>query len=115
MKGDFSRLRFSPNKNYTSVLQQQGRVTLDADANEQCAINDYLRTTETIDVVGPVGGPVHDEGFKITVQGNTLEIGKGRYYVEGILCENPLPLFYADQPFLIDPSPDRPGASGQPQ
>jgi len=40
MKGDFSRLRFRPDKNYTSVLQQQGRVALDADANEQCAIND---------------------------------------------------------------------------
>ena len=107
MKGDFSRLRFSPNKNYTSVLQQQGRVSLDADANEQCAINDYLRTTETIDVVGPVGGPLHNEGFKITTPGgDSIRIGKGRYYVEGILCENPQPLFYADQPHLINPVPD---------
>lgn len=109
MKGDFSRLRFSPNKNYTSVLQQQGRISLDADANEQCAINDHLRTTETIDIVGPVGGPVHDEGFKITTPGgDSIRIGKGRYYVEGILCENPRPLFYADQLYLIDPSPGGP-------
>ncbi len=105
MKGDFSRLRFNPNKNYTSVLQQQGRVSLDADANEQCAINDYLRTTETIDVVGKVGGPKHDEGFKITLNGNTIEIGKGRYYVEGILCENDRGLPYLKQPYLIDPLP----------
>lgn len=108
MKGDFSRLRFSPHKNYTSVLQQQGRVALDADTNEQCAINDYLRTTETVDIVGPVGGPIHDEGFEITVPGDAIKIGKGRYYVEGILCENEHPLFYADQPYLINPSPDGP-------
>ena len=108
MKGDFSRLRFSRSKNYTSVLQQQGRVSLDADANEQCAINEYLRATETVDVVGIVGGPVHDEGFQITVDttNNTIQIGKGRYYVDGILCENlqdNLP--YSGQPFLINPNP----------
>ena len=112
MKGDFSRLRFSPNKNYTSVLEQQGRVSLDADANEQCAINDYLRTTETVDVVGAVGGPVHDEGFEISVVGDTIRIGKGRYYVEGILCENAEPVFYADQPYLINPSLDGPELIG---
>jgi len=105
MKGDFSRLRFSPKKNYTSVLQQQGRVALDADANEQSAIDDYLRTTEAGDVVGRVGGPVHDEGFQITVQGNAIEIGAGRYYVEGILCENAQLLPYLEQPFLIGPNP----------
>ena len=108
MKGDFSKLRFSPDKNYTSVLQQQGRVSLDADSNEQGAINDYLRTTEIIDVVGPVGGPEHDEGFKITVPGNEIRIGKGRYYVEGILCENRHSLPYAHQPYLTDPTPDGP-------
>jgi len=105
MKGDFSRLRFSAEKNYTAVLQQQGRVALDADANEQCAINNHLRDTETIDIVGRWGGPADDEGFAITLQGNSLEIGAGRYYVHGILCENPRPLEYTQQPFLIDPGP----------
>jgi len=105
MKGDFSRLRFRPSKNYTSVLQQQGRVSLDADANEQCAIYDHLRTTETIDVVGLVGGPANDEGFKISVHGDMIEIGKGRYYVDGILCENEHHQQYSEQPFLIDPNP----------
>ena len=105
MKGDFSRVRFSAEKNYTAVLQQQGRVALDADANEQCAIDNYLRDTETLDIVGRWGGPADDEGFAITLQGNSLEIGAGRYYVKGILCENPRALDYAQQPFLIDPSP----------
>ena len=105
MKGDFSRLRFSPKKNYTSVLQQQGRVALDADTNEQGAIYDYLRTKETVDVIGIVGGPVHDEGFKIRVQGSTIEIGKGRYYVDGMMCENQRRLPYSEQPCLLDPNP----------
>ena len=108
MKGDFSRLRFSPRKNYTSVLQQQGRVSLDADANEQCAINEYLRTTETVDVVGVVGGPIHNEGFEISVDDktNSIQIGKGRYYVDGILCANSRDdVPYAKQPFLMDPNP----------
>ena len=87
------------------MLQQQGRVALDADANEQCAINDYLRMTETVDVVGTVGGPVHDEGFKITVHDGAIWIGKGRYYVDGIVCENQHRLSYSDQSFLVDPDP----------
>ena len=104
MKGDFSRLRFSPSKNYTAVLQQQGRVALDSDANEQCAINDYLRETETTDMVGRFGGPAGNEGFAISVVGGAIEIGQGRYYVDGLLCDNPQNLAYLDQPFLINPS-----------
>ncbi len=106
MKGDFSRVRFSPEKQYTAVLQQQGRVALDADANEQCAINNHLRDTETLDIVGRYGYPAGEkESFKIRVQGNALEIGWGRYYVNGILCENHEPLAYGQQRFLIQPSP----------
>ena len=109
MKGDFSRLRFDPGKNYTSVLQQQGRVSLDADANEQCAIDEYLRKTETVDVIGAVGGPINHEGFRIRVHNGAIDIGKGRYYVEGLLCENPHAVAYTDQPFLIDPTPSEIG------
>lgn len=104
MKGDFSRIRFTPAKQYTAVLEQQGRVALDADANEQSAIDDYLRRTETVDVVGEFGAPIGDAGFGITVDGNEIVIGKGRYYVEGLMCENPSPLAYGSQPYLLDPS-----------
>jgi Family of unknown function (DUF6519) len=102
MKGDFSRIRFTPKRHYTSVLQQQGRVALDADTNEQCAIDDHLRTTQAIDVIGEYGGPIDDAGFAISVSNGTIWIGKGRYYVAGMLCENPAPLAYDAQRFLID-------------
>jgi uncharacterized protein DUF6519 len=104
MKGDFSRLRFDASRHYTSVLQQQGRVALDADTNEQCAINEYLRGTEAVDIIGSFGGPVGNEGFAISISGNTIQIGAGHYYVRGLLCENAAPLGYANQPYLIHPS-----------
>jgi len=103
MKGDFSRIRFNPSRHYTSVLQQQGRVSLDADANEQAAIHGYIRETQTRDVIGCYGGPKGDEGFAISVQQDAILIGAGRYYVRGILCQNEQPLDYASQPFLVDP------------
>jgi hypothetical protein len=106
MKGDFSRIRFNPKKQYTAVLEQQGRVSLDADANEQCAIDGYLRKTETIDVIGEYGAPANDAGFAITVDHNEILIGAGRYYVEGLMCENRQDnLPYGSQPYLIGPSP----------
>jgi Family of unknown function (DUF6519) len=103
MKGDFSRIRFNPSKQYTAVLEQQGRVSLDADANEQCAIDNHLRRTETIDVVGEFGGPIGDEGFAITVDHQEILIGPGRYYVAGLMCENPASVASGNQPFLINP------------
>ncbi len=65
MKGDFSRIRFNQAKNYTAVLQQQGRVALDADANEQTAIDAYLRESTNLNVIGRFGGPDGDAGFAI--------------------------------------------------
>jgi hypothetical protein len=106
MKGDFSRIRFNPGKQYTAVLEQQGRVSLDADTNEQAAINDYLRRTETVDIIGAFGAPEHDPGFAITVSDNQIFIGGGRYYVQGLVCENRVDaLPYLGQPFLLNPTP----------
>src|ERR1017187_2217650 len=104
MKGDFSRIRFNPAKQYTAVLEQQGRVALDADGNEQLAIDAYLRETTNIDVIGRFGGPIGDAGFLIEVVGDEIRIGRGRYYVEGILVENASVFTYDNQPYLIDPA-----------
>lgn len=104
MKGDFSRIRFNPAKQYTSVLKQQGRVDLDSDANEQRFIDETLRDTINLDVIGRYGAPENDPGFAIRVVGNEIAIGPGRYYVDGILVENPHWRSYDNQPCLIDPS-----------
>ncbi len=101
MKGDFSRIRFTPEKNYTAVLQQQGRVALDADANEQTAIDAYLRDTTNVDLIGSHGAPAKDAGFGIWIENGKIRIGRGRYYVDGILVENDRDRDYSDQKFLI--------------
>ena len=106
MKGDFSRIRFNPARQYTAVLEQQGRVSLDADSNEQLLIDEYLGRNETVDVIGAYGAPEHDAGFGISISGNELVIGAGRYYVEGLVCENlqdQLP--YLSQAYLLNASP----------
>lgn len=96
MKGDYSRDTFDPAKHFTRVLMQQGRVQLDADWNEQTSILlEYLQTLAR-DLIGPAGGPKDFLGFEIGVQNQgppdakvtDLTIGPGRYYVDGLLCEN---------------------------
>ncbi len=104
MRGDFSRIRFNPARQYTAVLEQQGRVAVDADANEQSAIEAHLRDTTNIDVIGRYGAPDGDAGFAITVAGNEIQIGHGRYYVEGLLVENNSVSSYDSQPWLINPT-----------
>src|SRR4051795_7248962 len=106
MKGDFSRIRFNPAKKTPAGLEQRGRVSLDANTNEQAAIDDYLRRTETVDVIGAFGAPEHDPGFAITISGNQILIGSGRYYVQGLVCENRVDgLSYLSQPYLLGASP----------
>jgi len=112
MKGDFSRIRFTPEKNYTAVLQQQGRVALDADANEQTAIDAYLRDTTNVDLIGSHGAPANDAGFGINIENGKIRIGRGRYYVDGILVENDRDRDYCDQPFLI-PTTNPPDPSSE--
>jgi hypothetical protein len=92
MKGDFSRQIFDPKKHNRSVLMQQGRVQLDADWNEQADINVYHDETRMLDLTGGCGGPLHNAAFQITpVSGQAdFQLSAGRYYVDGILCENEL-------------------------
>src|SRR5215471_5553034 len=90
MKADLTRNTFDPRKHFARVLMQQGRVQLDADWNEQAAI--LLRYLQTLaaDLIGDAGGPRDHCGFGISALPgvkNDFEIGSGRYYVDGILCE----------------------------
>jgi hypothetical protein len=88
MKGDFDRETFDPRKHYAGVLSQQGRVQTAADWNEQGEIVRRRIRIEARDVIGPCGGPEDDCGFAIALNAGKLTIGAGRYYVDGILCEN---------------------------
>jgi hypothetical protein len=119
MSGDYSRQRFDPKNDFSGVLQQQGRVQLDADWNELIHIYDRRMRAETIDIMGESVVPKETpEGFQIQiVGGNGLTIGHGRIYVDGLLAENhgraplefdpvlaeqrgSLPVPYNEQPYL---------------
>ncbi len=86
MKGDFSRDTFEASKHFSRVLMQQGRVQLDADWNEQTSILLHYLQTLAADLIGPFGGPTG--AFTLKEDGPGFTIGKGHYYVDGILCEN---------------------------
>lgn len=104
MKGDFSRLTFDPVQGFTHVLRQQGRVDIDADWNEQQAIHSHLDRTARRDMIGPSGAPIGNAGFAISPAAG-LEIGAGRFYVDGQLVELPAPVALAEQPYLGGLSP----------
>lgn len=120
-RGDFTRDTYDKSKHFLRVLMQQGRVQLDADFNEQTSI--LLNRLQTLakDVFGLQGGPEQNCGFefiateeqinninnineqekqkiKKLLQSEKYLIGKGNYYVDGILCENEEFVSYFHQP-----------------
>jgi hypothetical protein len=108
MKGDFTRQTFDARRHFTTVRMQQGRVQLDADWNEQADLALYRDETETADVVGRCGGPLDAAAFGIVLdpaKPGEFALTAGRYYVDGILCENEAELPYTAQPDLpgLDP------------
>ncbi|MFI1393612.1 DUF6519 domain-containing protein [Streptomyces sp. NPDC020681] len=92
MHADISRSTFRPDRRYSAVIAQQGRVQLDADANEQTAIQLQQARTTAADLIGQHGGPSGATGFELHFTGDRrelddLSIGGGRYYVDGILLD----------------------------
>src|SRR5690349_19332579 len=119
MRGDFSRFTFNPRRDYSAVRQQQGRVSLDSDWNEQADGLDRRLRAAMVDMFGRVffAGP---DAFRIAVSGRDLSIGRGRVYLDGLVAENhgagPLvwdpvlaeeygqsPVPYTAQPYLPNP------------
>ena len=92
MKADFTRKTFNPAKNYSRVLMQQGRVQLDADFNEQAAIQSDAARQMMADIIGTHGGPPIP-GFSVApipfaTNPPDFSLNVGRYYVDGIPCNN---------------------------
>src|SRR6266853_3252697 len=91
LKGDFTRDTYHHHKHFSRVFQQQGRVQLDADWNEQAAILlDFLRILGA-DVTA--GFASVDGGFVlqplVPAGGNApadFVIAPGHCYIDGILC-----------------------------
>lgn len=118
MKGDFSRFGFDLTKHFSRVLHQQGRVALDADANEASEILLHHLRTLTRDLFGAFGGPADGNGFLLAFaerdNRTVLTVSAGHYYVDGILVENETACEYTTQPDWTPAPPDANGNGGDP-
>jgi hypothetical protein len=86
MGSDRARTSYDETRNYTALVAQQGRVTLEADWNEAEAIEAAGDRAVTLDVVGKVGTP--DGGYAVTASGLTsgdwdLSVEPGTLYLGG--------------------------------
>jgi hypothetical protein len=109
MGSDRARISFDPSRDYRSVVAQQGRVTLEADVNEQASLESEALRLETIDIIGPAGTPEVD-GYAVSVDGTgALEVAPGIMYVSGWRLESLERQLVTDQPEWLDqiipPSP----------
>ena len=104
MKGDFARVTFDPTLHYSQVFQQQGRVLLEADWNEQATIQLHLLRTMVRDLVGPCWAVA--QGFSIAAQPHVTDwqLSPGHFYADGILCVNDAMCTLSTQPYA--PTPD---------
>jgi uncharacterized protein DUF6519 len=115
MSGDYSRFTDRPERRYSGVLMQQGRVQLDADWNEHVDIAQRRWEVQAEDTFGASGVPraTTPDGFKISAApGNDLAIAAGRIYVDGKLAElfageqvgaPAVAVSYLHQPFYPEP------------
>lgn len=124
MAGDYTKFSFKHKNNYSGVIKQQGRVSLDSDSNELSDITDRRWRSETIDIIGKCVVPSYTpDGFRVTPTGvGIFDIGIGRAYVDGIQTEchgldpqlydavlgeeqGTMPVPYNNQPYLPAPLP----------
>jgi Family of unknown function (DUF6519) len=90
---DNSRFPFNPFNDYSAVVMEQGRVQLDSDWNEWLAEIARRIQAGTLDIMGhaayPATTPYAFQIFASSSGGsNTISIGVGRMYVDGLLAEN---------------------------
>jgi hypothetical protein len=86
MTGDFSRRTFDPNKDYSLVRMQQGRLFCDADWNEQGDILRACQRKAAADLIGHAGFPEDDPGFALIPDANSgaVVVAPGTGYVAGV-------------------------------
>jgi hypothetical protein len=89
MGADLSRVRLNPLLDYAGVELKQGGVLLDADANELVAVIDRRLRALASDTLGRATvSSTTPNAFKIAAVAGSLQIDKGRLYVDGLLAEN---------------------------
>lgn len=117
MPSDRARPTYDERQQYRAVVQQQGRVNLEADWNEGFHIVSEEQRKEALDFVGPVGTP--DDGYAIGFAGASgldfdFTVQPGTMYVGGLRVELPPRAdgnitLYSNQPDWLNPDmPENP-------
>src|SRR5438132_1643208 len=99
MGSDRARRSYDASRMYRSIVSQQGRVTVEADANEGEEIRAEEARRNLADVIGPLGAQA--DGFEISIPpagGPTdFDVGSGTLYVGGMRVMNVNPVTYLGQ------------------
>lgn len=114
MGSDRARVTYDPSRQWRAVVAQQGRVSLEADFNEQVAIADARDRLMTLDAVGPVASP--DSGYQVVpvsaanppagATAGDLTVTPGTLYLGGQRLELGSTLTYSAQPEWLNASTD---------
>jgi len=119
MGSDRARVSYDARQHYRSVVMQQGRVTLEADWNENQSIAGEALREETLDIVGPSGTP--DGGYRVLPAGAPFDfkVAAGTAYVGGLRLVLDQDVRYSQQrdwldyaldPDWVDPAQVQPGS-----
>lgn len=101
MATDVARLSYDPARGYRGVVAQQGRVSLEAEQNEQRVLDTEERRLALLDVIGPAGTP--DNGYAVSGgDGHQIVVGAGTMYVGGWRLSLDGDLGDYDQPDWLD-------------
>lgn len=104
MGSDRARRSYNPSRQYRSVVQQQGRVVLEADLNEAQELSAEILRKEVIDIVGPYGTP--DDGYRLSFPtpnpNRDFSVGAGTLFVGGQRLSVTQPISYFQQPDWSD-------------
>jgi hypothetical protein len=106
MGSDRARVSFEPSRQWRAVIAQQGRVSLEADINEQVAIDASRDQLTTLELVGPCASP--DGGYQVSAvpagaQGGEsipgdLSVSAGTLYLGGQRLALEQAIAYSHQP-----------------
>ena len=106
MGSDRARITYDESRQYRAVVMQQGRVTLEADWNEEWQmVNEELRK-DVLDIVGPCCTP--NDGYRVLETEHVpdpffdFSVSNGTMYVGGMRVFLANPLRYSQQPDWVD-------------
>src|SRR2546430_4548888 len=107
MGSDIARRTYDKSRQYRAVVMQQGRVTVEADWNEEWQIVNEEERKEALDIVGPSGTP--DDGYHIMPIAQApfdFSVSNGTMYVGGMRVSLDSPVQYSQQLEWIDHQQD---------